>query len=62
MNTPKNAPGGHTTIRVVWTLVNVALAIVAFIASDSDVWEAYITLFLASVLGQLVWMTRSTRR
>ena len=62
MNTPKNARRVHNTIRVVWTLVNVALAIVAFVASDSDVWEAYITIFLASVLGQLVWMTRLKRK
>jgi hypothetical protein len=34
------------------------LALVAIWSFTSDVWEAFITLFLASALLQLLWMKR----
>ena len=43
----------------VWPSVNVVLATVAVVGLWSDVWEAFITLFLASTLMQLLWMRRN---
>lgn len=43
----------------VWTSVNVVLATVAVFGLWSDIWEALITLFLASTLMQLLWMRRN---
>lgn len=43
----------------VWTSANVVLATVAVVGLWSDVWEALITLFLASTLMQLLWMRRN---
>jgi len=51
----------NTAVRWVWTGANVALAILAVVAMSSDVWEAFVTLFLASALLQLVWMRRALR-
>lgn len=54
-------PGRNSVIRWVWTGVNVALAVLAVVAMSSDVWEAFVTLFLASALLQLVWMRSALR-
>lgn len=51
----------NSVIRWVWTGVNVALAVLAVVAMSSDVWEAFVTLFLASALLQLLWMRRALR-
>ena len=51
----------NVVIRWVWTGVNVGLAILAVVAMASDVWEAFVTLFLASALMQLLWMRRALR-
>lgn len=45
-------------IRWGWTAGNIVLALVAIWSFTSDVWEAFITLFLASALLQLLWMKR----
>lgn len=45
-------------IRWGWTSGNIVLALVAIWSFTSDVWEAFITLFLASALLQLLWMKR----
>ena len=44
-----------------WTGVNVVFAAVAIFGLQSDVWEAFITLFLASTLMQILWMRRNVR-
>jgi len=44
--------------RWAWTSANIVLAIVAIWSFTSDVWEAFITFFLASALLQLLWMKR----
>ena len=46
-------------IRWAWTIANFALAIAAVWSLTSDVWEAFITAFLASALLQLLWMRRN---
>lgn len=46
---------------LIWTGVNVVLAGVAVFGVQSDVWEALITLFLASGLLQILWMRRNFR-
>lgn len=46
-------------IRWGWTAGNVVLAVVTVISFTSDVWEAFVTGFLASALLQLLWMKRN---
>lgn len=46
-------------IRWSWTAGNVVLAVVTVISFTSDVWEAFVTAFLASALLQLLWMKRN---
>lgn len=59
---PKNAEQHRRRVLVrtrwAWTSANIVLALVAIWSFTSDVWEAFITLFLASALLQLVWMKR----
>lgn len=45
-------------IRWGWTFGNIALGVSAIWSLTSDVWEAFITLFLASALLQLLWLKR----
>lgn len=44
-----------------WTGINALFAGVAIFGLQSDVWEAFITLFLASTLLQILWMRRNVR-
>lgn len=44
--------------RWLWTSANIVLAVVAIWSFTTNLWEAFITLFLASALLQLVWMKR----
>lgn len=46
-------------IRWGWTIANVVIAAVTVWSFTSDVWEAFVTLFLASALLQLLWMRRN---
>lgn len=46
-------------IRWGWTAGNVVLAVVTVVSFTSDVWEAFVTAFLASALLQLLWMKRN---
>jgi len=56
------APSPRKDPRVlIWTGVNVVFAGVAIFGLQSDVWEAFITLFLASALLQILWMRRNVR-
>lgn len=61
-----SAPGGEDAaakriarIRWGWTIANVVVAGVTVWSFTSDVWEAFVTLFLASALLQLLWMRRN---
>ena len=46
---------------LIWTGVNTVFATLAIFGLQSDVWEALITLFLASTLMQILWMRRNVR-
>ena len=46
-------------VRWSWTAGNVILGGVTVWSFTSDVWEAFVTAFLASALLQLLWMRRN---
>lgn len=54
-----NPPPRKNPRVIIWTAVNTLFAAVAVFGLQSDVWEAFITLFLASTLLQILWMRRN---
>jgi hypothetical protein len=56
-----NRPPRKDPRVIVWTGINALFAGVAIFGLQSDVWEAFITLFLASTLLQILWMRRNVR-
>lgn len=57
-NAAQHRRRGLKRTRWFWTSGNIVLAVAAIWSFTADFWEAFITLFLASALLQLLWMKR----
>jgi hypothetical protein len=52
----------RSKVQAVWFSVNLFLLGLAFVALGSDVWEAYLFVFIASAVGQYAALLISRRK